>query len=282
MELTLGLHDNFSVQISDTDIASIETVRDLLRLSLNARGLMPVVSGGMAPLAEDIAHWLAPTGPLLTTAGIVLYAANWLIMRAVFQLRVVGMKHLPATGAFVITPNHASDLDPMIVAAALPLSQLRRVYWAGDVVRLFSSRLSRLFCRTVHMFPVDERHPDAAVRAAARVLLDGKVQVWFPEGWRSPDGRPQRFRVGIGQLLLRTGAAAVPAYIGGAFEAMPRDRRMPRFRQITIALGHPEQGQALCAVGKGRSDEERVAEALRQRVIALGESLGILVQDIAA
>jgi len=127
----------------------------------------------------------------------------------------------------------------------------------------------------MHLFPVDAKYPGAALEAARRVLKAGHVPVWFPEGWRSPDGRLQRFLPGIGQLLLRSGAPALPAYIGGAFEALPRGRRIPHTRQITVAFGFPEPVEILRVAGTGRTDEERIAGALRQRVIALGPASGV-------
>jgi long-chain acyl-CoA synthetase len=145
-------------------------------------------------------------------------------------------------------------------------------------VRLFSNPLSRFFCRAMHLFPVDANYPAAALEATSRVLKAGKVQVWFPEGWRSPDGSLQRFLPGIGQLLLRSGAPVVPAYIGGAFEALPRGRRLPKMRQITVAFGCPEPVAILRSAGTGRTDEERIASALRQKVIALGAASGAVAQ----
>jgi long-chain acyl-CoA synthetase len=131
--------------------------------------------------ARDTHRWLAPTGLLLTAVGLVMYGLNW-VVHFCFQLRVNGLEHLPARGAYVITPNHVSDLDAMAIAAALPLSRPRRVYWASDIVRLFYSRLAQIFCRAVHLFPVDERYPDAAVATAVQVLQREQVQVWFPAG----------------------------------------------------------------------------------------------------
>jgi long-chain acyl-CoA synthetase len=174
----------------------------------------------------------------------------------------------------VITPNHVSDLDGLVIAAALPWSQFRRLYWAGDLVRMFSNPLARLFCRAVHVFPVDANHPGAVLESARRVLEAGQVQVWFPESWRSPDGRLQRFLPGVGQLLLRSGAPAVPAYIEGAFEALPRGRRIPKLCQITVAFDCPEPVEVLRAAGAGRTAEERISAALRERVAALGAASG--------
>lgn len=234
----------------------------------------------MAPaIAEDIDRWLAPTGPLLTAIGVFLYGLNWLTMHAVFRLRVTGSENLPANGPFVIAPNHVSDLDGMAIAAALPLSRLRQIYWAGDIVRLFSSAASRVLCRAIHLFPVDERHPGAAVRSAVRVLEAGYAQVWFPEGWRSPDGRLQRFLPGIGHLLLRARASAVPAWIGGTFEALPRGKHIPRFRQVTVTFGAPVDPETLLEEGAGRTDEERVARGLRSRVAAVASKAGAIAAD---
>jgi long-chain acyl-CoA synthetase len=216
---------------------------------------------------------------LLTGAGLLLYALNLLVMRGLFGLQVEGLGNIPASGPFVLTPNHVSDLDALAIAAALPLSRLRRLYWAGDIVRLFYNAASRQLCRVVHLFPVDEKHPSAAVATALRVLAAGKAQVWFPEGWRSPDGRLQRFLPGIGQLLLRSGAPAVPAYIDGAYEALPRGRRIPRLHRITLVIGAPATSAELCAEGPGRTEEERVAAALHTRVSQLGRAAGFKVRD---
>jgi hypothetical protein len=45
---------------------------------------------------------------------------------------------------------------------------------------------------------------------------------------------------------------AVPAYIGGAFEALPRNRRIPQLRQVTVAFGAPAPVETLRAAGDGR------------------------------
>jgi len=269
MEIAVALDERMGVHLSEADIAGIQTVRDLLRLAMERRneaGALP----RERPTATDLARWLAPTGIFATGLSMALYGFNWLVMRGLFRLRVTGADQLPATGPFVIAANHVSDLDGMAVAAALPWSRFRRLYWAGDVVRMFSNPLSRLFCRVLHIFPVDENYPGAVLESARRVLAAGSVQVWFPEAWRSPDGRLQRFLPGIGQLLLRSGVPSVPVYIGGAFEALPRNRRIPHLRQVTVAFGGPAPVEMLRAAGDGRTDQERIADGLRQRIIALG------------
>jgi len=272
MELTVALEKDHNVRLTEADIGGLDTIRDLLRRAVEKQGRPPAVDD---TIAADVARWLAPTGFLLGAMGVCLYACNWLIMRGLFRLRVSGIAHLPAAGPFVIAPNHTSYLDGMVLAAALPLSLLRRAYWAGAITLLFGNRLGRMFSRASHVFPVDERRPGAAIEMAARVLARGNTQIWFPEGWRSPDGQVQRFLPGIGQLLLRSGASVVPARIDGTFEAWPRGRRWPRICRITLTFGAAEGPNALRARGGGQNDEERIADALRDRVVALGHTNGM-------
>ena len=279
MELTMTLEERYRVHLSEQDVAKIETIRDLLRVS-SERRKGPESSAPEEPaIAADLERWLAPTGAVLRAIAFALFALNWLLMHALFRLRVEGRERLPAAGPFVITPNHVSDLDALAIAAALPLAAARNVYWAGDIFRLFFHPLTRLVCRIVHLYPVDEKHPDAAVTAATQILKRGQIQVWFPEGWRSPDGRLQRFLPGIGKVLLRSGAPAVPAYIGGAFEALPRGRRIPKLRQITLIFGSAEAAEPLRSAGVGRTEDERIAAALRQRVIELAREGGFVAES---
>jgi long-chain acyl-CoA synthetase len=121
------------------------------------------------------------------------------------------------------------------------------------------------------MFPVDAMHPGAALETARRIVQAGNILAWLPEGWRSPDGQLQHFLPGIGQLLLRSGAPAVPAYIGGTFEALPRGRRLPKLHRLTVKFGPALSAAWLRAIGSGRTDEERVADGLRQQVAALAQ-----------
>lgn len=116
----------------------------------------------------------------------------------------------------------------------------------------------------------------------SRILKADDIAVWFAEGWRSPDGKLQRFLPGIGELLLRSGAPVVPAYAVGAFAALPRERRVPRLHRVAVAFGDPIPVAALRAAGAGRSDEERIASTLRERVADLASESGALVKAAGA
>jgi long-chain acyl-CoA synthetase len=127
----------------------------------------------------------------------------------------------------------------------------------------------RLLARIAHIFPVDERDPQATVTAAGKVLDRDGIQIWFPEAWRSPDGRLQDFLPGVGRLLENREARVVPTLIEGAFEAMPRGQRVPRLHPIRVSFGEPVTPDSLADAGEGETRAERITQGLRKRISAL-------------
>ena len=275
MGLSLALEAKLGVALFDEDVADVETIRDLLAALIRA-GARPGAAGRTRAqrLLADRERWLRPVGPFLTVIGLALFGLNKILMRLFFRLRVEGLERLPPAGPLLLVANHASDLDPLAIAAALPVERFGRLYWAGDAVRLFGNPVLRLLCRALHLYPVDERMPASGIEAACFVLSRGNIQVWFPEGWRSPDGRLQRFLPGIGTLVVRTRTPAAPVYISGTFQAMPRTRRWPRPHPIRVMIGAPLDPETLDARGRGESAEERVASALKAEVRALAAAIG--------
>jgi long-chain acyl-CoA synthetase len=266
--LLLALDQRLGLRLAEADAARVETVRDLIALAEAQAGAVP--TAGPATVPADM-RWIAPVGLGLTVFGAALYALNRLLMRALFRLRVEGLEHLPRSGAWIVVANHASDLDPLVMAAGLSFAQMRRIYWGGAASRLFARPWLRPLWRTVHVMPIDERQPAASLALAEAVLARGDRLIWFPEMWRSPDGTLQRFLPGIGKLVADSGAPAVPAFIAGTFEAMPRDRRLPRPRPVRIRIGPPLEAAALLRDAGAPPSHAHIAEALRAAVAGLGE-----------
>ncbi len=270
LSLGLELEAAAGVRLAEQDFAGISRVRDLLRLLAERE---PGTGGDEAAqrrgLEADEARWLAPLSGGEKLAGAALYWVNRALAKVLFSLRVSGLDNLPAEPPFVIVANHLSDLDPPLLGAALPLTRMQRLYWSGDRGRLFGSALARRFCRIAHIFPVDERAPGSTLAMAERVLARGQSLVWFPESWRSPDGKLQRFLPGVGRLLHRQPVPAVPAYISGTFEAMSRERHWPRPHPVTITFGAPLDPRTLAAGAADADAELRITDALRAELARL-------------
>ncbi len=273
LSLMLVLEQRLGLALGEQDMAQLETVRDVVRLAETAVGKRAEPMSASATASVDT-RWIAPPGPLLEVIGAAVYWLNRLLMTICFRLTVTGRENLPARGPFVLVPNHASDLDPPLLGAALSLRQLRSIYWGGAASRLFRAPWTAPIWRALHVMPVDERRPAATLALPSMVLARGDGLVWFPEMWRSADGRVQTFLPGIGKLIADAKVPAVPVYIAGSFEALPRHRRWPRFPRIQVLIGPALDPARLIEAGQGANDHARIADALRRQVIALAGAAG--------
>lgn len=263
--LAMDIEARLGLRLSEEHIAGVASVRELLANA--AAGGPP----DEAAHAQDL-HWLDDPPSSLRALGAMILASNRMAVRMWLRLGVTGIENVDRGGPYVIAPNHTSDLDPAVVAAAVPARQLRHLYWGGDAMRLFRRSWLRLLCQALRIFPVDQLRPAASLTLAAEVLKRGRTLAWFPEEWRSPTGELQQFRPGIGWLLKESGVPVIPAYIRGAHAAMPRGSRWPRPVRVTIAFGPPVKAADLAHAGAGATENERIADGLRCAVASLKEA----------
>jgi long-chain acyl-CoA synthetase len=261
VEITLEAESRLGLSFSEDDWGAIGTVRDILDLAVKR-----AAAGAPArpPEPPDLS-WLEPPSGAHAVAARVLAAVNRVLCAVMFRLRVSGREHIP-DGAVIVAVNHLSDIDPAIVAAALPKPALARIRWSGVRARLFVSRAGRFLARAARIFPVDERQPATTLAYAKEALGRGDCLVWFPESWRSPDGTIQRFLPGVGELVRATGAPVVPARIAGTFEAMPRTAKLPKPHPVRVAFGPPIPAERLT---EGAAGAQEIAERIRAAVAAL-------------
>jgi len=186
----------------------------------------------------------------------------WAAARALLHIRFQGVEHVPRTGPVVITPNHVSFMDPILMT--IPI---RRALHYMALEPFFRVRGLGTLMRWARAFPVQEGEADnPAVRRALRLLRQGEPLVIFPEGGRSPDGRLQAFRPGAFRLALAAEAPVVPVTIVGAFEAWPAQRRLPRPGRVAITYHAPLDGAALPSDAHRKARPELLMALVRERI----------------
>lgn len=187
-------------------------------------------------------------------------------LRAFHQLEVIGREHLPAP-PFVMVANHASHLDALTLAAALPPSAARRAFAlaAGDT--FFTSAPASAFAAyAVNALPVWRGKTTAADLAGLRARLqeDGLVFILFPEGTRSRTGAMAPFKPGVGALVAGSAVPVVPCWLEGAGRAWPPGQRLPRPGKLHLRIGPPlDFSTAAPDRAGGLAVAERCAEAVR-------------------
>ena len=125
----------------------------------------------------------------------------FMVSRCIYRFKVTGDHHLPTQGAAVLTCNHVSFIDPVLLMAASP----RPIYFVMDH-RIFKMPVLGWFFRLVKAIPIAPRAEDpimyeAAFEAAAKVLRNGDLLAIFPEGGITKDGELQIFKGGIMKIL---------------------------------------------------------------------------------
>lgn len=221
-------------------------------------------------LTERQSRWLASRGALAWAAEVLCYVANWILVRLLFRYSVRGRRHLPASGPFIITPNHSSPLDAQLLGAALPLAVLQHSYWTGKETVVLKNWLRRLLSWYTRIMPI----PDdvVALAPATKILGRGESLIWFPEGTRSLDGELGDFKPGVAWLLTQHDVPVVPVFILGANAACPRSRTMPRFwTRVEVRIGPPQSAEQLGLRQPCEEDCQNAADSLRQSVIQLRE-----------
>jgi len=275
LNLTIEIAESSGVEVTEEAITRIDTIRDLLREVLEAGE-----GAGVDPLARPYAildekqkRWLRPLGPSMNLTARAIYAFGSALMRLLFRVRVEGRENLPNDRPWVLTPNHVSYLDGLVLANALNWKQLRKTYWAGWNEIVAANALMRFLSRLGRILPIEPtRAARTGLALGAIVLQDGKNLVWFPEGGLSRTGELQEFKPGIGMLLERFPTAVVPVSIQGSRDALPPGCKFPRFRPVRIIIGKARTTEELMREGRGEKPSERIANALQQSVAQL--SLG--------
>lgn len=160
-------------------------------------------------------------------------AARWIIRRR-YDVRVHHPERFPATGPLVVAGNHVGFVDGPLMAIFAP-----RPVHALTKEEMFRNGLGT-FLRLAGQIPLDRFRTDVrAVRAAVRVLRDGRAVGVFPEGARGP-GDLQEFHNGAAYLALVTGAPVVPLSfigsreVGGSISSLPA-----KGARIDIVVGTP-------------------------------------------
>lgn len=135
-----------------------------------------------------------------------------------YGLRWYGREQLDLPGGLIIAPNHISLWDPPIFGAPIRLAPVNTLAKA----ELFRFPLSGVVLRWIDTIPIRRRGFDAtAFQTAVDCLAAGQAVAVFPEGTRRPTGRPGPIRSGLGVLMQRSGAPAVPVFLRGTTRLRP-------------------------------------------------------------
>lgn len=205
---------------------------------------------------------LAPP-PLADTWTLRL--VRWLVRFYLLRLcrvRVEGLEHLPRTGGVLLTPNHLSYADALLVAAASP----RPVRFLGAAC-LEHRRFLRWVFRWSGTLPVSTSRPHEALKRSVAALRAGEVVCIFPEGEIAKRGALLPLQRGFELMARQARVPVVPVVLRYCSGARFRFRHEAITRRLPL-LRHP-QG-ATVTFTPAMSPSEATVESVRALLIDRG------------
>jgi len=141
----------------------------------------------------------------------------------------------------IFAANHSSHADTSLVLHALTDRTRDRTVVAAAADYWFKHRLlGNIVSLFLNTFPFSRTGgAQDQLHSSSDLLKSGWNLVLYPEGSRSPDGRIQEFKPGVGFLAKETGTPVVPMHIRGAFQVMPRHQKLPVPGKVRVRIGKP-------------------------------------------
>lgn len=152
---------------------------------------------------------------------------------------------LPKQGAFILAPNHYSEIDPVIMGRFMwGLGRVPRFLAKGSLFRI--PVIGRILAASGQI-PVEREgrgRSDAPLKAAQQLVDRRLAVIIYPEGTltRDPEMWPMRGKSGAVRMALESGVDIIPAAHWGTQHVMARySKRISFFprKRIECKFGDP-------------------------------------------
>ncbi|MFZ0314617.1 MAG: AMP-binding protein [Candidatus Korobacteraceae bacterium] len=248
VELMSALEDRYQVDLNQADFTTVSTVGDLERL-LRQPQKSPL-SGYRYP------RW-AQRWPVTWIREFIYYLLTWPATMIMAHPRIIGRENLRGvSGPLLISCNHVTYIDVGFALKALPPRLRRKLavgMWGELLWKMWRPphnwnwfmRLSYkvgyyLVVALFDVFPLPQQSGVRESFAYAGESVDrGYSVLVYPEGVRTPDGKPSPFRSGLGMLAARLNVPVLPLRIDGLYEMKMAGHKIARPGQLTVVIGKP-------------------------------------------
>lgn len=144
----------------------------------------------------------------------IIYGIVSLFFRCMFKVRVIGKEHIPIEGAYILCPNHHSNLDPPLMALVFK----KKTYFMAKK-ELFKKRWIAFFLTQFGAFPVKRGESDKeAIVTTLKLLKSNQSICIFPEGQRTEIGQEGEIKTGALRIAQKVQCPIIPIHIDSSYK----------------------------------------------------------------
>ncbi len=149
-----------------------------------------------------------------------------LFFRMIFFARVSGKENILKEGGFIVSSNHKSNFDPVLIAAFLP----RRMNFLAKR-ELFGNKFFGWFLKGVGVVPITRGNAEiGTLKAVISLLKKGGIFTIFPQGTRTKNADISNVKPGAVIFAIKGQVPIQPVLIEGDYKP---------FRGVRLKFGKP-------------------------------------------
>ncbi len=141
----------------------------------------------------------------------------------------------------IIISNHASHLDAICIATAIPFRYWLHLYFAAAKDYFFSGFWMTFFSKhCIGAIPIDRQEKKREAIHLVINLLSALSKIWmvlFPEGTRSSTGLVRDFKRGVSLFSLRTNTPILFLYLENNHRLWPKSAAFAKPGPLTVYVG---------------------------------------------
>lgn len=235
VNLIVYLESTFGISIQETELTNFTNVHKLAEHLRDTKTKLNVEAVDWSGILKDHLDINLPKSWF--THNLFKNAAK-LFLRIYFRLKGEGIENIP-DGPFILAPNHQSFIDGLFVAVFLKNKLMKKTYFYAKEKHI-KQRWLRIIANKNNVIIMDLSDLKTSLQKLASLLRKEKNIIIFPEGTRTSDGKIGSFKKTFAILSRELNIPIVPVAINGAYDAMPRGKKIPRpLKKIHVKFLEP-------------------------------------------